>query len=201
MLVFSVIRVMCLVIIISTVAFSQEQQEILLSINSVNTSGKLNYFNNGESLRSQNKFSSAIEEYKKVLGPGELCGKEANAQYNIALCYSWLGKVDIAERWYNDTINLYSENTEIVAYSKFGIAWVKTKKQEFETAIDLYNRLISKKSISDEELYSVAMFQIGKIYLIFLKEPEKAKQLFNEILSKYPNANIIEHPYFEIIKN
>jgi len=54
-----------------------------------------------------------------VILPGELCGKEAEAHYDIGICYAWLGKKDSAEVVFQQVIKAYADNAEALAYSQY----------------------------------------------------------------------------------
>ena len=122
---------------------------------------------------------------------------EAEAHYNIGLCYTWLGKKDEADKVFNAVLKLYPANSEVAVYTKFGLACVDIQRRNFVAAINLLQNTLNEYLTMDEEFCSVAQFQIGRIYLVYLKEPDKAKTIFQEVLEKYPNSKITEHPFFK----
>jgi len=91
---------------ITAVAFSQNRQEIEVTIGGTNGSEKLIHFNDGEELRGKFKFSEAIAEYEQVISGGEACGKESEAHYNIGLCYTWLQELEKATVAFKDVISI-----------------------------------------------------------------------------------------------
>ena len=183
-----------------TILLAQNKQEIVVTIKGISTGDKLTHFNKGEELRKRMKFSEAIEEYKQVIAPGELCGKEAEAHYNIGLCYTWLGKVVAAEAVFQEVLKTYPDDAEVVAYTKLCFSWIDVQRRNFDAAINRLQQTLDENLYSGEECCSVAQFHIGRIYLLYLHDYERAEAAFRKVLEKYPNSKITQHPFLEKVK-
>jgi len=183
-----------------TSIIAQEKQEIILTLTEISTEDKIEHFTKGEELRKQMKFNEAIEEYQKVMTLGESCGKESEAHYDIGLCYLWLMKLDIAEAVFHEVITIYPDNREVIAFSRYCLSWIDVQRGNFYTAIDRLRCSLAEDIYSDEEYCSKAQFQIGRIYLVFLHDDEKAEEAFRTVLEKYPNSSITNHPFLQNLK-
>jgi TolA-binding protein len=124
--------------------FAQDKQEIVVTINGISSGDKLTHFNNGESLRKQNKFFEAIEEYKQVISSGELCGKEAESHYNIGLCNTWFFELDKAEIVFHEVIKNYPDDDLATGNSEFCLAWIDVQKGNYNSAIDRLQNTLEK---------------------------------------------------------
>lgn len=186
--------------VLNQLLFAQNPQEIVITIESIATDGKLNHFNNGESLRKQMKFNEAIAEYKQVMSDGESCGKESEARYNVGLCYTWLGKLDSASAVFNDVIKFYPNDGQAVAYAQYGLAWIDVQKQNYEEAVTRLEITLNSQICKDIELNAIMQFAIGKIYGAYLRDWQKAGEFFKLVIEKYPSAKIADHPYLKEFK-
>ena len=179
----------------STTVFAQ--QEVIVTIKGSSSGDKLAHFELAEQLRNQNKFREAMAEYWKVLSPGELCGKEAEAHYDIGICYTWLGKKDDAEAIFQEVLQTYPNNAEVIAHTYYCLSWIDVQRCNFEAAINRLQETLNSRIWTDAEFCARAEFQIGRIYQAFLHDHEKAQEIFDRVLVNYPDAMIIEHPFFE----
>ena len=183
-----------------TTILSQNKQEIIVTIEGISSNNKLTHFYNAEQLRKQMKFSEAIEEYEQVISPGELCGKESEAYYNIGLCYTWLGELEQAVSVFNNVIDSYKDDGKAVAFAEYGLAWIDVQMKNFEKAIYRLQQALDKKICSDVEHNAVMQFEIGRIYLVYLDDYKQAEQNFLILLDKYSNSKITNHPFLKDIK-
>ncbi|MDZ7401892.1 MAG: tetratricopeptide repeat protein [candidate division KSB1 bacterium] len=132
--------------------------------------------------------------------PSEACGKEAEAHYDVGICYAWLGKKDSAEVIFQQVINTYPDNMEVVAYSRYGLSWVDVQRGKFQPAIERLQQLLDQKIYSDKEFCARVQFEIGRIYLVFLHQAEQAEQAFRKVLENYPDAEVANHPFLAKLK-
>lgn len=179
---------------------AQNKQEIVVTITGISTGDKLIHFNKGEELRKQMKFYEAIEVYKQVIAPDEPCGKEAEAYYNIGICYTWMGKKDKAEAVFQEVLKTYPDDGEVIAYTKYGLSWIDVQRGNLYAAINRLQQTLDEKIYSDIEFCSRAQFEIGRIYLAFIHDYDRAEQAFRKVLEKYPNSKIAQHPFLEKVK-
>ncbi len=185
---------------IFAVNLSAQQQELVLTIEPILSSDKLLHFAKAETLRTQMKFQEAIAAYQQVLAPGEFCGKEAEAHYDIGICYTWLGKKNTAEEVFQQVLKTYPEHKEVLAHSQFCLSWIDVQRGQFQQAIERLQKLLDQKIYADKEFCAKVQFEIGRIYLVFLQDPEKAELIFHQVLAAYPDAAIKNHPFLEKLK-
>ena len=183
-----------------TKLMGQNKQEIVLTIEGFSSDDKLAAFALGEELRKQMKFEEAIKEYIKVISGSEVCGKEAEAHYSIGICYIWLGKKDAAEAVFKEVLNTYPDDAKVIAYTKYCLSWVDVQRENFNAAIERLQQTLDEKLCSEEEFCSRAQFQIGRIYLSFIYDYERAEQAFRKVLENYPDSEITNHPFLEKLK-
>ena len=184
----------------TTAALAQDRQEVVLTIKGVSSNDKLNHFNRAEELRQQGKYREAIEEYQKVLAPGELCGKESEAHYDIGICNIYIGKNDEAEHIFQEVIQTYPNNGETLAFSKYCLSWIDVQNRNYYPAIERLQQVLNAKIWTDPEFCSRAEFQIGRIYLAFINDYHKAQEVFDRVVIKYPNEKIMNHPFLDSAK-
>ena len=178
----------------------QNRQEVVVTIEGLSSGDKLAHFYRGEELRKQMKFDRAMEEYKKVISGGELCGKESEAHYDIGLCYLWLMKLDTAEAIFREVIKTYPNDREAVAYSIYCLSWIDVQRGSFRRAIERLQQLIAQNLYSEKEFCARAQFEIGRIYLVFMHDYKQAEMAFRKVLKKYPDTEIINHPFLLKLK-
>ncbi len=172
----------------------------MVTIEPLSSSDKLLHFVKAETLRTNMKFREAIGEYRQVILPGEECGKEAEAHYDIGICYTWLGKKDSAEVIFQQVIKTYPDNMEVVAFSMYGLSWVDVQRGKFQPAIERLQQLLDRNVYPDKEFCARAQFEIGRIYLVFLHQAEQAEQAFRKVLANYPDAEVANHPFLAKLK-
>lgn len=176
------------------------QQQLVVTIEPLSSSDKLLHFAKAETLRTNMKFREAIGEYRQVILPGEICGKEAEAHYDIGICYTWLGKKDSAQVIFQQVIKTYPDNMEVVAFSRYGLSWVDVQRGKFQPAIERLQQLLDQTFYPDKEFCARAQFEIGRIYLVFLHQAEQAEQAFRKVLANYPDAEVANHPFLAKMK-
>ena len=179
---------------------AQEKQEVVLTISAAKSGEKMDAFNRAEELRKDQKFAEAMAEYQKVIQLGETCGKEAEAHYDIGICLIWLGRRDEADALFKDVLQLYPDNKEVAAYTRYCQSWIDVQRGKYEPAIARLHETLNQKTWTDEAFCSRALFQIGRIYLSFMQDQANAEQVFRLVLEKYPNAEITNHPFLDGLK-
>ena len=180
---------------------AQEKQEVVLTISAAKSGEKMDAFNRAEALRRDQKFAEAMAEYQKVIQLGETCGKEAEAHYDIGICLIWLSKKDDAEAVFNEVLKRYPDNKEVMAYTKYCQSWIDVQRGGYEPAIARLQETLNQKTWTDEAFCSRALFQIGRIYLSFMQNRTSAEAVFSQVLAKYPDAEITNHPFLDNLKN
>ena len=186
---------MCLfVLIISFKLFGQKVQEVTVTIQGLNSEEKLVHFNKGEEYRKSMKFEQAIGEYYQVITPGDICGKESEAHYNMALCYTWLGEYEKAKEVFNQVIETYPDDGMALGFARYGLAWVAVQKEEYKTAINILQKTLDENICKDYEHKAMMQFKIGHIYLSYLNDAQKAKEAFSVLYEKYPDSKIASQP-------
>lgn len=179
---------------------AQEKQEITVTIDKIPSDITNPDFLKGEELREQNKFRDAIAEYQKALSSKEPADVKAVVQYYIGICYLWMGKKNDAELVFKDIMKTYPDNGEVMAYTNYCLSWIDVQRGNYTPAIYRLQRLLDENRFSDEAFCSRAQFQIGRIYLSFVHDYERAEQAFQKVLDKYPNSEITNHPFLENFK-
>jgi len=183
-----------------TKLLAQQQQELVVTIEPLSSSDKLLHFARAEDFRNLTKFREAIAEYQQVILPGDPCGKEAEAYYDVGLCYLWLVKLDTAETVFHEVMKAYPDSNEVIVFSRYGLSWIDVQRGKFQDAIDRLQLTLDQKVYADKEFCAKAQFEIGRIYLVFLHNQEKAAQAFRKVLAAYPDAEITNHPFLEKLK-
>jgi TolA-binding protein len=196
----SALSIICLMGWFGTKLLAQQKQELVVTIEPLSSSDKLLHFTKAEDFRKQMKFREAIAEYQQVILPGDPCGKEAEAHYDIGLCYLWLVKLDTAETVFHEVMKTYPDSNEVIAFSRYGLSWIDVQRGKFQDAIDRLQLTLDQKVYADKEFCAKAQFEIGRIYLVFLHNNDKAEQAFRRVLDDYPDAEIIKHPFLEKLK-
>lgn len=169
----------------------QNKQEVVVTIDKIEQN-----FNYGEELRKQMKFNEAIEEYQMVLTSGESPEKEAEALYNVGLCYTWLFELDKAEAVFYEVIKTYPDNGQAVGYSEFCLAWIDVQRRNYNNAIERLEQTL-EKNINDMELNAKVQFEIGRIYSLYLLDYGRAREAFQKVMALYPNSSTAEHPWLK----
>ena len=111
-----------------------------------------------------------------------------------------MGKKDTAEAVFHDVMKTYPDNMEVIAYSKYCLAWIDVQRENFHDAVNRLQQTLDENLYSDKEFCARAQFQIGRIYLSFLHDQDKAEKAFRKLLADYPDAKIINHPFLEKLK-
>ena len=179
---------------------SQKMHAIVVTIEEISSDEKAAHFDSGEALRGKMRFRDAIREYRKVITPGEPCGKESEAHYNIGLCYTWLGKLDSAAVIFEEVINTYPDDGRAMGWARYGLAWVDAQKGNYDQAINLLQETLDSQVCPDRELNALILFQIGRIHLSYLNDLSKAREIFQRVLKEYPGTKITDHPFLEGLK-
>ncbi len=181
-------------------AYSQNIQEIELVIGNYTANEKLDFFNSGDSLRLKFEMRKAITEYEKVISGDDLCGKESKALYNTGLCYTWLQKFDLAREYFNKVESIYPDDKTATAYAQYGLAWVDTKEGYYNNAINRLEQKLNEKNCPDSEHNAVMQYQIGRIYLVYLNDQDKANEAFRKVYKNYTDSKIVDHYYMKQYK-
>jgi len=179
---------------------AQQKQELMVTIEPLSSSDKLIHFNKAEDFRTQMKFREAIAEYQQVILPGDPCGKEAEAHYDIGICYTWLLNMEKATETFKEVIKSYSDDGIATAFAEFGLAWVETQQGKYYDAINRLQRKLAENTCPDVEHCAVMQFHIGRIYLVHLHDYENARAAFQKVLDNYPNSKISNHPFLDDLK-
>jgi tetratricopeptide (TPR) repeat protein len=111
-----------------------------------------------------------------------------------------MGQKDAAEAVFQEIIQAYPDSMEVIAHSQYCLSWIDMQRGNFSAAIDRLQQTLDESRYSGKEFCARAQFQIGRIYLVFLHDGEKAEQAFRKVLEKYPDSEISNHPFFEKLK-
>jgi tetratricopeptide (TPR) repeat protein len=176
---------------------SEPANEIVVTIGEIDRSA----IAEADTLRKHFQFREAIAEYQKMIEKqGVPVSLKAEAEYNIGLSHTWLGEYDKAEAVFNRILETYKDDPNAVGYAQYCIAWIKTQKGSYKEAISLLEGSLSTMNLTDKELAARIQYQIGKIYLMFLNNPESARAMFQKILTVYPDTRVASHPNIMIKK-
>ncbi|MBS1646135.1 MAG: tetratricopeptide repeat protein [Bacteroidetes bacterium] len=85
-----------------------------------------------------------------------------------------------------DSINLLFENHSLADDIYFKKAEVFTQQGKYKEAIEAYQRVVD--NYGDKIYGDDALFRIAEIYQYHLNDVEKAKQLYQDFLTKYPGS-------------
>ena len=187
--------------IFGTTLLAQEKQEIVVTIDEIPLGIDNPDFLKGEELRKQFKMNEAIAEYEKVVNSDETDEVKVEADYRIGICYTWMGKKNDAESQFKVVLKKYPNNVNKVAASQYCLAWVEIQQGKFYQAIDRLQKTLDDNICTNEEICSRTQFQIGRIYLAFLHDYDKAKEAFSKVSEHYPDAKITNHQFIKDMKD
>jgi tetratricopeptide (TPR) repeat protein len=171
--------------------------EIVLTIGTADRSA----LNEGDTLRKARKYNEAIAAYQKALDTqGIAQSVRAEADYDIGLSHLWLGEYDKAQTIYTHMFNIYKNDPNAIAYAKYSIAWIEVQQGQFTSAIQILQSVLAEGKCTDKELCSRTQFQIGKIYLSFLKNKEEGLRALRMVVLNYPGTKIYNHPWLSPLK-
>ena len=188
-------------LVFGTNIFAQEKQEIVVTIETISPNIDNPDFLKGEELRKQFKMNDAITEYQKVVNSDEPDEVKVEADYRIGICYTWMGKINDAESKFKEVLKTYPNHVNKVAASQYCLAWVEIQQGKFYQAIDRLQKTLDDNICKDEEICSKTQFQIGRIYLSFLNDYEKAKAAFSKVSEKYPESKAADHQFIKRLKS
>ncbi|MDP2983676.1 MAG: tetratricopeptide repeat protein [Candidatus Latescibacter sp.] len=171
--------------------------EIVLTIGEIDRSA----LTEGDTLRKAHKYKEAIDAYQKVLETqGIAQSVRAEAEYDIGLLHIWLGEFDQAETIFTGMLTSYKDDPNAVGYAQYCLAWLEVQKGKYREAITRLEQSLSNESISDRELSARIQLQIGRTYLMFLRDNQKSGEAFRKVLTLYPDTESAKHPYVQAFK-
>jgi TolA-binding protein len=85
-----------------------------------------------------------------------------------------------------DTINTYFPGHSLADDILMSKARIFEKKQDFENALKLYEELLA--AFSDDIYADDALFRIAEIYQTVFNNTDKAKELYQKMLTEYPGS-------------
>ena len=94
----------------------------------------------------------------------------------------------------------YPDNGMAKAYAEYCLAWLEVQHGEYDGAIARLRHIMDDRTCDDTELYARTQFQIGRVYQIFLRDYDKAEVAFRKVISDYPNAKIVKHPFLDYLR-
>jgi tetratricopeptide (TPR) repeat protein len=178
-------------------AVTEPGNEIVVTIGTVDRSA----IAEADTLRKHFKFKEAIAEYQKVLETqGLSTSLRAEAEYNIGLSHTWLGEHDQAEAVFTRMFDTYKDDPNAVAYAQYCLAWIEVQREQYMTAVQRLQRVLSEGKCTDRELCARTQFQIGKIYLSFLKNKTAGMNALRLVVANYPDTKAYEHPWLNSLK-
>ncbi len=155
----------------------------------------------GDTLRKAHKFREAIEAYEKAIDSGiSDTAVLAEAEYNIGLSHTWLGEYDTAGAVFNHMLAAYKDNPNAVGYAEYCLAWIEVQKGKYKEAVARLEHLIHTTKCPDRELCARAQFDIGKIYLGFMKNKDEGISALKLVVSNYAGTKTYLHPWLEPLK-
>lgn len=163
-------------------------QEIIVTIGSVSSAEKGVAFTRADSLRKTGQFTEAIAAYRTVVAGGDSSELEAEAQYQIGLCYYHLGDGKQAKEAWQTVLRVYPTAGTPAAWADYGLAVLEIDRDRFQEAIARLQGILEKGYTDDTEVYAYAYYQIGRIYLAFLHKQAQAEAAFQEVLTRYPES-------------
>jgi len=138
----------------------------------------------GETYTNLEEWEKAVDVYKKV-----------GRNYEIALSYKHMGKLDDAEKYFHDAINKTGTSLalEMRIKSYRGLADLYEMKGEFDKAIQSFNTLLQlEKHPNNYDLFADFLFR--------MENREKALNLLHEGLENFPDNEKLTDK-IQLIKN
>ena len=127
---------------------------------------------------------------------------EENLRLCITLDYviTWIQDFKQAREYFDAIIDSYSDDHKATAYAEYGLAWIDTKEGNYTSAIERLEQKLNEKNCPDTEHNAVMQYQIGRIYLVYLKNHDKANKAFRKVLDNYSDSKISDHYYMKQFK-
>ncbi|QEN07464.1 tetratricopeptide repeat protein [Oceanispirochaeta crateris] len=139
----------------------------------------VNYYEtSGQELALKNHLDRMLGEYPETLNRSLYLYKRGNLAYKE-------GKNNEALRYYQNILNVESEDTQIINETRYRIGYIYTLRKEFYRASDYFNDvLVSDKK---DELYFRSLLSLGICYLN-VKDIDEAEIRFKELTSVKPST-------------
>ncbi len=142
-----------------------------LKIDDLNAKG---YFLRGVVMLENGDTTKGILNFQKAI---EMNQDYFDAYLQLGILYS-IKKNKLAVDYYNNALNIEPENTEV----NYFLAIYYQENDEYDKAIQIYNTLL----IKDPKFY-FALYNIGYINLVYLKNYDKAIDYFSKAIEINPS--------------
>jgi CHAT domain-containing protein/tetratricopeptide (TPR) repeat protein len=151
------------------------------------------------------EYNEAIKYYRNALQInvglfGERSIDVAFNLFNIGEVYLNMNQIDSAEFYFNQTTQIFNEFLEIghpyFMHLQNAVAKILCKKNELNSAIDVYNKVINigKKKFAHHEDLAESYLELAKLYLKMLNY-QSSESNFHLSLENYTNLFSDEHPF------
>ncbi len=140
-----------------------------------------------EHLYFSQKYPTAIEELKKIVDLYSGTKAAGRATFLLANVYFNLGNFNSAEKYFWKYINEYSDFKIFTASSWAGIAACVESKGKFLDAAEYYR----KAALKFPDVFNAPDYleNAGRCYEM-AGDVEKAKEVYNYLIEKYPSSDI-----------
>jgi hypothetical protein len=88
-------------------------------------------------------------------------------------------------------LDTYKDDPNAVGYAQYCLAWIEVQKGKYDRAISLWEHLINETKCPDRELCARAQFDIGKIYMNYLRNNDAGIKALQTVVRSYRDTKMI----------
>jgi len=142
------------------------------------------------------EFQAATADLQTILRSYNGTDAAQEALYLLGNSYYYGKEYDQALRYFQEFVSKYSKSDPFFlsgAYSGIGDCYVQ--KKEFALAAESYLRAADK--IKDDLIIPNLLLSAAQSYS-YANQPDKAKELYERIITKYPNSKVVPQARMEL---
>lgn len=135
-------------------------------------------------------FDEAANYFRKVF---ELFPKRdiaLKARFNLAWILKQQNRYDESLEEFSNIVD-ESPKSDLVLKSFYQIADILYTQERYQEAVDACIRIAD--DYKGEPISSLCLFQAGNIYMYDLNDPDKAQEIFDRLVSEYPDSPYSKH--------
>ena len=140
----------------------------------------------------RNQYQTIIEMLKTIVNEHNGAKSSFLAMAKIVKCYWELGE----SRAVYDYLNEKSKDDKMKLHASRLLIFYYLKLKDYNKALDNADRLITE--FADNENVSNTLHTKGLIYKYYLKDYVRAIEIFNQVISQYPNSTLFDECQYEL---
>jgi tetratricopeptide (TPR) repeat protein len=135
------------------------------------------------------EFEKAKEAYQKAIALNPDSYLAAKSRFNLAWNEKNWGDPEKAIKEFEETRHARHGTSSLEAFSKYQIGEAYKKKGDYEKAVSIYEESEAKH----KRLAQIASLQAGITLLYDLKQPEKAREVFEKAKTRFRGTDLASH--------